>query len=523
MTNFVQQSQPLPLDPLQSQAAVSNFATQSFGATVPPQPFGVTTGIQQPLFQTNVSQAQDFNTQQFGSTSVSQSQSQYAASSQQYATAQSLQQQFGPVTTSTEVQNIPVTTSTTVQNFETNFQPGVAQVAQSVPLPQTPFPPTQSTAIPQIVPKVTQTTIGKKATITAPVKNLGASTVQGPPTTSQTLPVTYSKPVTVRGKVLPPIHQPPKISQLPPQQQPGESRPPIFQKEVYKRNEINVNVARKTERLPEQHRRNEVQGETLAPINQKPLVLQQTQTVPVTRPPQYDKASVKVVDVPVDGGVLPQKFLNPRQMRPSYTNLPAAQRITRDPVVLKENVVNIAPLPPKFFPPKMLRATDLGYSKSVDNVFAASGLQQSALQGFGATGVSTVGGDVFATGAQGFGTTGISTVQGGDVFATQGTQGFGATGVSAVGGDSFATGAQGFGVTGASAVGGDAFATQNVQGFDATGAQSNSYQFSSGYQQSGATQYQTSSSYQVGPTTSYQQYFQSSSSSASPQVVTSVA
>ena len=64
------------------------------------------------------------------------------------------------------------------------------------------------------------------------------------------------------------------------------------------------------------------------------------------RPPQYDKASVKVADVPVIGGVLPQKFLNQRMLKPSFTNLLNQQTIRKEPVVLKENVVNVPALPP---------------------------------------------------------------------------------------------------------------------------------------------------------------------------------
>ena len=438
--------QPQP-DPFQSQLAASNFQTQPLSTTqnFDTQKLGASS---QAFGATNASQS--FNAQatnQFGTSS----------SFQQYATSQSLQQQFGPLTSST-----PVVDTNVTQSVPLNAQADFANSAN--------FQPSQSTPIPQLVPKVTETTIGKKQTITEPVKHLGASTVQGQ-NTSRTLPVTYSKPTTTTGKVLPPIHSPPKVSQLPPQQQPGESRAPIFEKQIYKRNEINVDVPKKVERLPEQHKTNEVQGEPMAPIFQKQMILQPRQSGPITRPPQYEKASVKVIDVPVNGGILPQKFLSPRQLKPNITTIPPAQQITRKPVVLKENVINVGTLPPQFIPLRTLQPRDLGYNRSYDNVFASLNVNSSTTvqQGISATGASTVG-DAF--GAQGLGATGV---QGSDVFGTQGSV------VSSAG----------------------------AQGFEA----------SSGFQQTAATQFQSSSaSYQVGPTTSYQQYFQSSS--VSPGQVT---
>ena len=542
MTNLFQQSQNVISDPLITQAGVSNFATQSFGAT--------TQGLDAQLYgATGASQAFDAsgfgvtNASALGATGLQQS---YAATGQvfdatnasalgatgfqqsfgtgasfdatgasalgtagleQYgvSASQSLQQQFGPMTTS-------------VQDLGGQYQVGVTQ---SVPLQgQVDFATSQlstlgtaqSTPIPQVYPKVTQTTVAKKQTITAPVKRLGASTVRGP-STSKTLPITYSRPVTTSGKVLPPIHSPPKVSQLPPQQTLGESRPPIYIKQVFKKSEINVNVPKSTQRLPEQHKNSEVQGGVLAPINQQPMMLQPSQGVPITRPPQYDKASVKVVDVPINGGILPQRFLNPRQLKPNYTNIPAAQKITRNPVMLKENVVNVAPLPAKWFPPRMLGAKDMGYSKSVDNIFASSAMSSygtTAVQPLGLQGGFTTLGATTAQplGLQGLDVTG--TAIGGDLL---GAQGFSTTGVTSVQGADLLGATQGLGVTGT--MGGDLL----TSGVTQVGA-GDAYGFSSGYQQSGATQYQSSSSYQVGPTTSYQQYFQTSSSSVSPVVTT---
>ena len=71
--------------------------------------------------------------------------------------------------------------------------------------------------------------------------------------TSKTLSVIYKPLTTTSGKVLP-IQATPKISQLAPEQQPGENRPPIFGKAEYKRNEINVAVAKPSQTLKEMHK-----------------------------------------------------------------------------------------------------------------------------------------------------------------------------------------------------------------------------------------------------------------------------
>ena len=441
------------------------------------------------------------------------------SSVQQYNATQSGLQQ-GSVYQSAPLQqfNAQVAQSVPVQGQVNTF----AQEASAAGFEQV----AQSTPIPQLVPKLTTKIVAAQPPITRPVQFLGASTVQGQ-NTSQTLSVTYRPPTTTIGKVLPPIHATPKVSQLPPEQQPGENRQPIFEKAEYKRNEINVAMARQSQTLQEIHRSNEVQGGTLAPISNKPMVLQETRSGPITKPPQYDKASVKVVDVPVNGGVLPQKFLNPRTLKPTFTNLPNPQTIRREPVVLKENVVNVPALPPQFRPARV---------QTVPAVYS-----NNQLQGTSASISSTTqGGEILTstmgTNVQGFQeipasnyqTSGSITALGGTDLFQSGAQGWSASAVSG-------TGTQGLnaaqGLASGVSMGAEAW-NAGVQELSAnTNANTLLQQFPGEYQQQGQTfqsssssGYQTSSSFQVGPTSSTQQYFQSSSSSVQPgQIVTNFA